>query len=176
MSKKLDIILGDLLEQEVDAIVNPSNATLLEGGEIDSAIRLIGGEELKKACKSLHGCPVGEAKSTSAYNMKADHIIHTSSPIWRGGFFGEDKLLESSYKNSLKKAIELNIKTIAFPSLSTGSHNFPLEKAAAVAIRTICDFLDENEEVFERVYLVCYDRTLYESYKRAYFSYMNKAG
>jgi len=174
MNKKLDILMGDILEQEVEAIVNPSSATLLEGGLVDSAIRKLGGEQLKNECKILHGCPVGEAKVTSAYNLKAKHIIHTPSPIWRGGFFNEEKLLKDSYHNSLKRAIELGAKTIAFPSISTGTHNFPLEKASALAVETICNFLEGHEEKLQMVYLVCYDTQAYESYRKAYLIHTSR--
>lgn len=175
MNKKLDIIMGDLLRQDVEVIVNPSSATLLEGGAVDSAIRKACGEKLEEECRSLHGCPVGEAKITNAYNMKAKHIIHTPSPIWRGGFFNEEKLLASSYKSSLKRALELKAKTIAFPSLGTGTHNFPLEKASHIAIKSICNFLEENENDFEGVYLVCYDSKLYGNYRKAYLTHIAKA-
>ncbi len=175
MNKKLDIIMGDLLEQEVEVIVNPSSATLLEGGQVDSAIRKLGGRELEDECKSLHGCPIGEAKVTSAYNLKAKHIIHTPSPIWRGGFFNEEKLLKDSYTNSLKRALELGTKTIAFPSLSTGTHNFPLEKASKLAVESICNFLEDHEEKLQMVYLVCYDTQSYDYYRRAYLTHISKA-
>ena len=174
MDKKLDIIMGDLLRQDVEAIVNPSSATLLEGGEVDSIIRRTGGKKLEEECKNLHGCPVWEAKTTNAYNMRAKYIIHTPSPIWRGGFFEEEKLLASSYQSSLKRALELEVKTVAFPSLSTGTHNFPLEKASYIAIESLCSFLEENGRDLEGVYLVCYDSKVYDSYRKAYLSYTTK--
>ncbi len=173
MNKKLDIIMGDLFDQDVEAIVNPTSATLLEGGEVDATIRKLGGPELEDECKNLHGCPVGAAKSTSAPNMKFRVIIHTTSPIWRGGYFGEDKLLQSSYKSSLQKAMDIGIKTIAFPSLSTGSHRFPVEKAALIAIKSISEFLEENPEAFDKVSLVFIKSDIYELYKRAFFNYIN---
>lgn len=174
MNKKLDIIMGDILTQEVEAIVSPASATLLEGGAVYNAIRKAGGKDLEEDCKNLHGCPVGKAKVTNAYNLKAKHLIHTTSPIWRGGFFNEEKLLASSYKNSLSRALELNVKTLAFPSLSTGTHKFPIDKASHIAVETICSFLEDEGETLEAVFLVCYDAKVYESYRKAYFTYMSK--
>lgn len=168
MNDKLTIIMGDLFEQEVETIVNPTCTTLLEGGIIDTAIRKLGGDKLKKECQAHHGCAIGKAKVTSAYNLKADHIIHTSSPIWRGGFFNEEKLLKDSYENTLKKAIELGTKSIAFPSISTGTHNFPLEKASSIAVETVLDFIYKNEGCIQNIYFVCLDEKVYESYNNAY--------
>ncbi len=175
MKKKLDVIMGDLLEQDVEVIVNSSNTTLLEGGAVDSAIRELCGEEIEEECKALNGCPIGQAKVTKAYNITASQIIHTASPIWRGGFFNEEKLLAASYWNSLDKALELNAKTIAFPSISTGTRNFPLEKASHIAIETIYNFLKEYGQNLEMVYLVCHDSVTYESYRKAYLLYLNKS-
>lgn len=172
MNDKLKIIMGDLLEQEVEAIVNPTCTTLLEGGIIDTSIRKLGGDELKRECQAHNGCAIGKAKTTLAYNLKAKHIIHTSSPIWRGGFFDEEKLLKDSYENSLKKAHELGIKTIAFPSLSTGTHNFPLNKASSIAIEAILKFICNNDSCTETIYLVCFDENAYKSYNQAYLNFL----
>jgi len=167
--------MGDLFEQEVETIVNSTCTTLLEGGIIDTAIRKLGGDQLKKECQAHHGCAIGKAKVTSAYNLKADHIIHTSSPIWRGGFFNEEKLLKDSYDNTLKKAIELGTKSIAFPSLSTGTHNFPLEKASSIAVKTILDFIYKNEGSIQNIYFVCLDKEVYESYNKAYLNILESS-
>lgn len=175
MNKKLKIIMGDLLDQEVETIVNPTCTTLLEGGFIDSKIRKLGGDKLRKECQAHHGCAIGKAKITSAYNLKAKNIIHTSSPIWRGGFFNEEKLLRDSYENSLKKALEINTKSIAFPSLSTGTHEFPLDKAASIAIETILQFICKNEGGIENIYFVCLDEIVYRSYQKAYLNYLDKS-
>jgi len=175
MKKKLDVIMGDLLKQDVEVIVNSSSTTLLEGGAVDTAIRKVCGQEIEDECKALHGCPVGQVKVTRAYNITASQIIHTASPIWRGGFFNEEKLLAYSYWNSLKKALELNAKTIAFLSISTGTRNFPLEKAAHIAVETIYRFLEENGQDFEMAYLVCYDPVTYDSYRKAYLLHLNKS-
>ena len=172
MNDKLKIIMGDLLEQEVEAIVNPTCTTLLEGGIIDTSIRKLGGDQLKIECQAHNGCAIGKAKITSAYNLKAKHIIHTSSPIWRGGFFGEEKLLRDSYENSLKKALELGTKSIAFPSLSTGTHNFPLDKASSIAIETILKFIYNNENNIQDIYFVCLDENVYRSYSQAYLKFL----
>lgn len=163
MSLKIEIIHGDILEQKIEAIVNPCKTTLLEGGAIDRALRRIGGELLEEECKRLNGCPIGEAKVTKAFNLKADYIIHTATVIWRGGIFREEDLLEDSYKNCLKRALENNINEVAFPSLSTGTHMFPKEKAIEIAIKTIERFLEENEEV-KKVHIICKDREIYEAY------------
>ncbi len=175
MKKKLDIIMGDLVKQEVEVIVNSSSTTLLEGGAVDSAIREVCGREIEEECRALNGCPIGQVKVTKAYNITASQIIHTASPIWRGGFFNEEKLLAASYWNSLSKALELNAKTIAFPSISTGTRNFPLEQASHIAVETIYKFLKEYGERMEMVYMVCYDSLTYESYKKAYLLHLNKS-
>jgi len=161
---KIKIINGDILEQKTQAIVNPCKTTLLEGGTIDKELRKRGKKLLEEECKKLNGCPIGEAKITKAFNLKAKYIIHTATVIWRGGIFGEEKLLESSYQNSLKKALENNITEISFPSLSTGTHNFPKKKAIKIAIKTIEKFLEENEEM-KKVYIVCKNQDLYQAYK-----------
>ncbi len=163
--------MGDITIQKTDAIVNPSSTTLLEGGMIDSSIREICGEELTRECKKLNGCPIGQAKVTDAHNMMAKKIIHTASPIWRGGYFGEDKLLRKSYINSLNLALENNLKSISIPSISTGTHNFPLDKAASIAISAIYSFLDEYGDRIERVNIVCYDSKTYESYRNSIVSF-----
>lgn len=165
---KIKIINGDILEQRTEAIVNPCKTTILEGGAIDRELRRIGGELLKEECKKLNGCPIGEAKITKAFNLKTDYIIHTATVIWRGGMFEEEKLLESSYKNCLEKALENNISEISFPSLSTGTHMFPKKKAVEIAIKTIEMFLEENKEL-KKVYIVCKDKETYN----AYISYSN---
>lgn len=175
MDNKLKIIIGDLLKQEVEAIVNPTCATLLEGGIVDTSIRKLGGNQLKKECQALHGCAIGKAKVTSAYNLKANHIIHTSSPIWRGGFFNEEKLLKDAYENSLKKALELGTRTIAFPSLSTGTHNFPLEKASSIAIKAILDFISDHSNFIQNIYFVCFDEDVYKSYNHAYLNFLSNS-
>lgn len=161
--KKLEIIIGDITTQRVDAIVNAANTSLLGGGGVDGAIHLAAGPELLKECRTLGGCQTGEAKITKGYLLPAKYVIHTPGPIWRGGESKEDKLLENSYRNSLLLAEEHNIKTIAFPSISTGVYHFPIERAAKIALTTINSFLAAHDSL-EKVVFVCFDQNTYQQY------------
>jgi O-acetyl-ADP-ribose deacetylase (regulator of RNase III) len=159
----IEIIEGDITKQEVDAIVNAANNSLLGGGGVDGAIHRAAGPELKAECINLGGCETGKAKITQGYKLPASFVIHTVGPIWRGGNANEDKLLASSYKSVLQIAVNYSIKTIAFPSISTGAYGFPLERAAAIAIKEIIDFLQTDESI-EAIKIVCFN----EETKRAY--------
>ncbi len=163
---KLNIIKGDITEQEVDVIVNAANVSLLGGKGVDGAIHKAAGPELLKECKKFHGCPTGEARLTMGYNLPSKYIIHTPGPIWRGGFFDEQSLLKNSYVNSLKKAIEVKAKTIAFPSISTGGHKFPLELASEIAVSTIFEVLSSEENEIENVYIVCTNDETIKQYQK----------
>ncbi len=162
---KIKIIKGDITCCETDAIVNAANTTLLGGGGVDGAIHKAAGPELKEFCRKLDGCPTGEAKITPGFKLKAKWVIHTVGPVWGGGNNNEDSLLASCYRNSLKLAIENGIKTIAFPSISTGAYRFPIERATKIAVREVSDFLRNHPEI-EQVVFVCFNEDVLKVYEK----------
>ncbi len=162
---RIELYKGDITKLKVDAIVNAANTSLLGGGGVDGAIHRVAGKELLEECRTLNGCPTGEAKITKGYNLPAKYVIHTVGPVWNGGKYEEEKLLASCYKNSLKLAIENKIKSIAFPAISTGVYRFPLELATKIAIGEVKDFLSNND-TFEKIIFVCFDERTYNSYNK----------
>lgn len=165
MKSRLSIIKGDITKCQVDAIVNAANNALLGGGGVDGAIHKAAGIELLEECRKLNGCKTGAAKITKGYNLPAKWVIHTVGPVWQGGNKGEDELLKACYRNSLDLAIKTGIKTIAFPSISTGVYRFPLERAAKIAIGEIKKCLENNISI-EQTVMVCFDKKSYETYNR----------
>jgi O-acetyl-ADP-ribose deacetylase (regulator of RNase III) len=155
MRERIELVLGDITKQQVDAIVNAANATLLGGGGVDGAIHGAAGPKLLEECRKLGGCPTGEARITQGYNLPAKWIIHTVGPVWHGGGRAEDKLLAACYRNSLALAEQHGIKTIAFPCISTGAYGFPYEHAATIAVEEIRKFL-EGGTTIEKVVFVCF--------------------
>ncbi len=153
---QFEIITGDITQVDADAIVNAANSALLGGGGVDGAIHQAAGPELLEECRLLGGCPTGKAKLTKGYHLKARHVIHTVGPVWKGGENGEEELLKQCYLSCLTLAQENNIKTIAFPSISTGAYHFPVNRAAEIAIGTILGYLKEHSGI-EKVWFVCHD-------------------
>ena len=162
MNPRINIIQGDITQLEVDAIVNAANPSLMGGGGVDGAIHRAAGPRLKEACRLLRGCPTGEAKITKGFDLKAEYVIHTVGPVWHGGTQGEAALLASAYRRSLEVAAEHKIKTIAFPSISTGAYRFPFEKGTAIALREIAEFLKAHN-LPEEVTLIAFSE---EDYRR----------
>ncbi|MGA2971199.1 MAG: O-acetyl-ADP-ribose deacetylase [Candidatus Bathyarchaeia archaeon] len=163
---EIELVLGDITRQKVDAIVNAANTTLLGGGGVDGAIHRAAGPSLLEECRKLGGCSTGEARITKGYRLPAKFVIHTVGPVWRGGRSGEDGLLASCYERSLKLTEENGIKTIAFPSISTGAYGFPIERAARIAVKTVWNSLEKMEGI-EKVIFVCFSQADYEVYKKA---------
>lgn len=167
MDSRIQIELGDITKLYVDVIVNAANSSLMGGGGVDGAIHKAAGPELLEECKGISNnpvkCPPGEAVLTRGYNLPAGHIIHTVGPVWHGGGYGEDKILESCYKKTLEIAQKMKFKAIAFPSISTGVYGYPIELAVPIALKVISEFLRENDKI-EMVKIVCFDTRTYNSY------------
>jgi O-acetyl-ADP-ribose deacetylase (regulator of RNase III) len=163
---QLDIIRGDITTQKLDAIVNAANPSLLGGGGVDGAIHRAAGPELLERCRKLGGCATGEARITRGYRLPARHVIHTVGPIWEGGGAGEDELLARCYRNSLELALEYQVRSLAFPSISTGAYGFPVDRAALIALREIAAFQAAHPDM-ERVVVVCFDEATLAAYRAA---------
>jgi O-acetyl-ADP-ribose deacetylase (regulator of RNase III) len=166
MRERIEIALGDITRQHVDAIVNAANSSLLGGGGVDGAIHRAAGHELLAECRRLGGCPTGEARITSGYRLPARSVIHTVGPVWHGGGRDEDALLASCYRNSLMLAEAHGIRTIAFPAISTGIYGFPLDRAARIALHETLAHLSAHA-LPEHVTFVCFGETSYRAHLAA---------
>jgi len=164
---RIILLQGDITKLEVVAIVNAANSSLMGGGGVDGAIHRAGGPAILDECREIIArqgrCATGQAVITSGGNLPAKYVIHTVGPVWHGGNNNETNLLQNAYLNSLKLAVEKGVETIAFPNISTGVYGFPKEKAAEIAIRTVTNFLSENEQI-SQVYFVCFDQENYDLY------------
>jgi O-acetyl-ADP-ribose deacetylase (regulator of RNase III) len=165
MATVLRAMNADITTLGVDAIVNAANSTLLGGGGVDGAIHEAAGPALLMECRRLGGCPPGEARITGAHKLKAKHIIHTVGPIWGGGGRGEPATLASCYERSLRLAIDHGLRSIAFPSISTGAYGFPLDLAAPIAVRTVRESTANSEELDEVIFC-CFSARDYEFYRQ----------
>ena len=162
---RIGVEQGDITQQQVDAIVNAANSTLLGGGGVDGAIHRAAGPELLEACRPLGGCPTGEARITMGYNLAATYVIHTVGPVWFGGEEGEDDLLASAYRSSLELARTHDAATVAFPAISTGAYGYPLERATRIAVSEVAAALGAGT-MPQRVTFVCFDAETAEVYER----------
>ena len=163
----IEIVEGDITRQNVDAIVNAANNSLLGGGGVDGAIHRAAGPELLSETRNIGGCPTGEARSSGGYNLPAKWVIHTVGPIWRGGNNNEDMLLSNCYRSCYSLAKELGVKSIAFPSISTGVYAFPLERATNIALRETKILLDSGTEL-EKILFVCFGEKVFNVYNEVY--------
>ena len=166
MNDRIEIVEGDITKQKVDAIVNAANTTLLGGGGVDGAIHRAAGPGLLEECRKLGGCATGEAKITRAYSITVKWIIHTVGPVWHGGDRGERDLLASCYRTCFELAKQHEIRTIAFPSISTGAYSFPMDRAARIAIRETRTAL-QNNPLLEKVLLVCFGKVAFDVHTKA---------
>ena len=164
-SGKISLIMADITTLEVDAIVNAANNSLVGGGGVDGAIHKAAGPRLLEECLRIGGCPTGEARITSGYQLAARWIIHTVGPVWQGGDEGEDDLLACCYRNSLNLGRQYAIKSIAFPAIGAGVYGFPMERACRIALREMKGFLEKNSDI--EIIAVCFRNSAYQCYQNA---------
>ena len=164
MEERVKIVEGDITKQAVDAIVNAANTSLLGGGGVDGAIHRAAGPELLEETRTIGGCPTGEARVSKGYRLPARYVIHTVGPVWAGGHKNEEHLLAACYRNSFKAARELGIRSIAFPSISTGAYGFPLERATEIALTETKTLLEADKNI-TRVVFVCFGQKALNTYQ-----------
>ncbi|MEM1243450.1 MAG: O-acetyl-ADP-ribose deacetylase [Pseudomonadota bacterium] len=172
--QNIEILQANIVTLKVDAIVNAANSSLLGGGGVDGAIHQAAGPELLAECKTLNGCPTGEAKITQGYNLAAKYVIHTVGPIWHGGNNNEPNLLANCYKNSLALAATHKIKTIAFPAISCGVYGYPIDAAVPLAIKTVYQHLQKNKHTLDKVYFTCYGEDILQAYVKSFASFFKE--
>jgi len=163
MPDRIEVVQGDITKQQVEAIVNAANNSLLGGGGVDGAIHRVAGSELLEECRKLKGCPTGGAKITRGYRLPATWVIHTVGPVWKGGNYKEDEYLARCYQSCFALIKKHQLKTVAFPSISTGAYRFPLERATIIAITETVNFLKRNNFV-KKVVFVCFNNRVYDCY------------
>src|SRR5262249_4466945 len=162
---EIEIVRGDITKLNVDAIVNAANTTLLGGGGVDGAIHRGAGPELLGECRTLGGCPPGEAKVTRGYRLPARFVIHTVGPVWKGGKHREAETLANCYRSSLQLAVENGIKTIAFAAISCGAYGYPIPDATQIALKTVRDFLATDDRI-DKVVFVLWGDEVYDAYRQ----------
>lgn len=162
----MEIVEGDITGQDTEAIVNAANTSLLGGGGVDGAIHRAGGPRILEECRQLGGCPTGEARITAGGNLKARYVIHTVGPVYQDGLKGEPRLLASCYRESLKLASAKGIKSLAFPSISTGAYGYPMAAAAKIALKTVKEYLAEHPEI-KLARFVLFGLSAYQTYEEA---------
>ena len=167
MEDRVRIEKGDITKQKVDAIVNAANQSLLGGGGVDGAIHRVAGPELLEETRKIGGCPTGEARVSKGYRLPAKWVVHTVGPVWAGGHKNEEHLLTGCYRNSFKEALGVGVKTIAFPSISTGAYRFPLERATEIAMEETKKILD-NDKTLTKVVFVCFGKDAFNIYQEVY--------
>ncbi|MBI4545382.1 MAG: O-acetyl-ADP-ribose deacetylase [Gemmatimonadetes bacterium] len=172
-STNVRLVQGDITEQQVEAVVNAANSTLLGGGGVDGAIHRRGGPEILAECQELRrtrypgGLPTGEAVATTAGKLPAKRVIHTAGPVWHGGGRGEPELLRSAYRNSLERAREEGLRTVAFPAISTGAYGYPIRQAAPLALGAVADYVPSHPDAFDEIRFVLFSASDLEAYREA---------
>ena len=166
MRPRMEALQADITRLDVDAIVNAANTALLGGGGVDGAIHRAAGPQLLEECRKLGGCPTGQARITQGYKLPARYVIHTVGPVWNGGKEGEDDLLASCYRNALTLALRHEIKSIAFPAISTGVYRFPLDRATRIAVTEVKTFLADHPGI-DRVVFACFGEEAFDAYQKA---------